>query len=186
MPATLTVICGDVLETACDVLVLKYAQEFYGADLAVADALGLRKKQFQLSPGQHLLLPTSGKVSARHVLFIGVQHLLDFTYSEIRSFSKNTLAILQEAAVESQLLAMTMHVIGHVLHEREAFTAQVAGLMEFLTASASPSRVQQILIVEREPNRSHRIGALLREILLESGYGTPQVQPSARQPRLPD
>jgi hypothetical protein len=186
MSATLTVICGDVLETACDVLVLKYAQKFYGADLAVADALGLRKKQFQLPPGQHLLLPTAGKVSARHVLLIGVQPLYDFTYSEIRSFSNHALAILEEAAAESQSVAMTMHGIGYGLDEREAFTAQVAGLMEFLTASASPSRVRQILIVEREPNRSHRIGALLREILLESGYGTPQVQSSTRQPRLPD
>ena len=32
---------ADVLTTQCDVLVLKYAQGFYGADGAVARALGL-------------------------------------------------------------------------------------------------------------------------------------------------
>jgi hypothetical protein len=86
---------SDVLVADCDLLVLKYAQRSYGADRAVADALGLSSEDFAaMSPGRHRLIPTRGKQPYRNVLFVGVRSLADFDYTEIRRFSKNALAIL--------------------------------------------------------------------------------------------
>ena len=81
------VIDGDVIQTPCDVLVLKFAQSFYGADRAVANALKLDAHEFSVDPGDHLLLPTSGKLACKNVLFVGVPSLPDFGYAEIRSFA---------------------------------------------------------------------------------------------------
>jgi hypothetical protein len=77
------------------VLVLKYVQWSYGADRAVAEALGLSSEDFaSLSAGRCRLIPTRGKLPYRNVLFIGVSRLADFDDAEIRRHSKNALAIL--------------------------------------------------------------------------------------------
>jgi hypothetical protein len=39
MNLTLSIECADIIDFTCDVLVLKYAQAFYGADALVADLL---------------------------------------------------------------------------------------------------------------------------------------------------
>jgi len=54
------VINRDVRDIDCDVLVLKYAQDFYGADLAVANALSPNGAyyawNFTPRPGEHTLV----------------------------------------------------------------------------------------------------------------------------------
>jgi hypothetical protein len=81
----LAVDSGDVLATECDVLVLKYAQGPHGVDQAIVVALGLRDQvQSRLSVGRHVLIPTSGRLPAKSVLYVGVPKLPDFGYAEIR------------------------------------------------------------------------------------------------------
>lgn len=55
---------------------------------------------------------------------------------------------------EYESVAMTMHGVGYGLDEREPFTAQVAGLLDYLTAGGSSWEPKKILIVERDVNRS--------------------------------
>jgi hypothetical protein len=185
MPTTIDVVCGDVLETACDVLILKYADIFYGADLAVAKALDLSKWP-ELGAGKYLLVPTRGKIPCKNVLFYGVGLLYDFDYSAIRSFAAQAMRTLATTDVERDSVAMTMHGIGYGLDEREAFTAQVAGLLEYLSSARSPGDPRRITIVERDASRSQRIKTLLKGVLLESGFD--RRGPSAEEPRtrLPD
>ena len=186
MAATIEVINGDVLTTPCDVLILKYAQGFYGADLAVAHALDLTENWNELSPGENLLLPTAGKLACGNVLYCGVGKLWTFGYSEIRGFAVQTLKALASMDVEQKSVAMTMHGVGYGLDEREAFTAQVAGLMEYLTSVNVPRGLQRILILERDPNRSQRLKTLLQQVMLESGFGRPTPPSTGPQTRLPD
>ena len=42
---TIAVVNGDVLTTECDILVLKYAQGFFGADRAVAQVLDITERK---------------------------------------------------------------------------------------------------------------------------------------------
>ena len=56
---TISVECTDLMDFTCDVLILKYAQAFYGADYAVANVLSSKRDLIgSLRPGEHLLLPT--------------------------------------------------------------------------------------------------------------------------------
>jgi hypothetical protein len=91
MAAVINVVNGNILATPCDVLVLKYARRFYGADQVVATVLGLDKAPVKLSPGEHRLLPTNGRLPATGVLFVGVEGITNFGYSEIRSFARDAL-----------------------------------------------------------------------------------------------
>jgi hypothetical protein len=59
---------------------------------------------------------------------------------------------------------MTIHGVRYGLDEREAFTAQVAGLLEYVTSSGLSWRPKQVLIVERDTDRSQRIGACSRTL----------------------
>ncbi len=186
MVASINVVSGDVRNTACDILILKYAQGFYGADEAVAKALDLRSNWGGLAPGEHLLLPTLGKLPCKNVLFCGVRKLWDFGYSEIRAFPAQAMRALTSTDAEWESIAMTMHGVGYGLDEREAFTAQVAGLMESITSATLPSSTRRITIVERDPDRFQRLKALLQNVLLESGFGRPGAPATAPQSRLPD
>src|SRR5271165_5069889 len=156
MAASIEVVNGDVLTTACDVLILKHAKGFFGADLAVADALDLRSSWVELGPGKHILVPTGGKLLCKSVLFYGVGELWDFGYSGIREFAAQAMNALATTDVERESIAMTMHGVGYGLDEQEAFTAQVAGLLEHLNSVASPDGPRRIMIVEREAKRFQR------------------------------
>jgi len=161
---------ADVLSTECDVLILKYAQGFFGADEAVARVLGLSERDDgALSPGKYLRIPTRGKLPCKRVLFLGVPDLWDFGYAEIRQFSKDALAILAKEDCDKASLAMTMHGVGYGLDEREAFSAQVGGLMEYLDSPQNTWLPEEILIVERNANRAERITNLLNTILAAAG-----------------
>jgi len=54
----------------CDVLVLKYAQGFHGADGLVASILGfdVADRKILLRPNEHLLLPSGGSLAAKNVI----------------------------------------------------------------------------------------------------------------------
>ncbi|WP_295583437.1 hypothetical protein [uncultured Lamprocystis sp.] len=160
----------DVLTMQCDVLILKYAQGLYGADQAVVNALGLSNRDYEpLSPGKHLRVSTNGKLPCKVVLFVGVPRLWDFGYAEIREFSKTALSILAKEDCEKRSLAMTMHGVGYGLDEKEAFSAQVAGLMEYLQTPETAWLPATIAIVERDENRAERIAAFLAEIQATAG-----------------
>jgi len=186
MDTSITVVNGDITETACDLLVLKHAQRLYGADAAVARVLEMDPAEPVLAPGEHLLVPTKGKLRCDRVLFIGVESLYQFGYSEIRAFAKKALSLLTEFDDSPQTIAMTIHGVRYGLDEREAFTAQVAGLLEYLASSSVPSPTRRILIVERDTKRAQRLSEMLREILLESGFSKEDPRTESGKAGLPD
>ena len=64
---------------------------------------------------------------------------------------------------------MTLHGVGYGLDEREAFTAEMTGLLDYLSQPHSSWRPRQVMVVEREPNRAQRIRLLLETILFGIG-----------------
>src|SRR3954447_10929062 len=88
---------GDALEFQSDVLAVKFAQQHYGVDRAVANALS------QNHPNLNDLLPkvngfrlveSRGSLAASRVLFVGVKTLREFGYSDIREFGRKVLVSL--------------------------------------------------------------------------------------------
>jgi hypothetical protein len=153
--------CADVAGFQCDVLVLKFAQAFFGADKLIADRLGNAAKDVALLPGAHLLLPSKGKVPARNILFLGVVDLYEFQYAQIREFSKRSMQLLTQEVPHATHVAMTMHGVNYGLDEGESFLAQLAGLIEaFHEGTVSPA-LQRITIVEQNQNRALRLRRIL-------------------------
>ena len=87
----------DVKKFRADVLALKYAMNLYGADRAVALALGKTDDDVSsLVPtiGDSKLLDSRGAIASERVLFTNVGDLYHFGYDEIRSFASDTLNAL--------------------------------------------------------------------------------------------
>lgn len=161
---TVSVEHADILDFTCDVLILKYAQAFYGADALVSEVLTKKSEISSLQPGEHLYLPSMNKLRAKKVLFVGVVPLYDFGYNEIREFSKYSLKVLREFS-GSEHVAMTMHGVDYGLDEREAFLSQLAGLLDAIRSDLAPSKLKRITIVEKDDRRARRLGEILEENL---------------------
>lgn len=210
MNTSFRVVHGDITTTECDVLVMKYAQGFHAADRLVASALGLVSSDFHLEAGQHRIIPSQGLLPCKNVLFYGVGEIWDFSYAEIRSFATQAMETLKSLGIERSSVAMTMHGVNRGLDEREAFTAQIAGLLAFLMSSDLSERKQgsgyfasgdefsfitgsrndggtsQITIVEREPDRAQRLTALLKKILFDARFERSKSPDAETGPSLPD
>lgn len=162
---TISVERADVLDFPSEVLVLKYAQALYGADGLVADRLmGPSNNHSQLSPppGTHVLLSSNGNVAAQNVLFMGVCGLYEFGYPEIREFAITSLKVLADELPEVEQVSMTMHGVGYGLDEREAFLAQVGGLIEAFKLREMPKYLEKVTIVESDERRAARLTQLLQ------------------------
>jgi hypothetical protein len=154
---------ADVCEVNCDVLILKYAQDFYGADAAVASALsqyGRLDIEMKPQPQKHVILKSDGIISARWVLTVGVVPLNSFDYSEIRAFTRRSLAIVSSSIPNARNVAMTMHGAGYGLDERESFLSQLGGIADALSEGISEL---QISIVERNAARAERMRLILHD-----------------------
>jgi hypothetical protein len=159
---------GNALEFKADVLALKYAQEFYGVDAAVADLLFTEEDDlFTLLPkvSGFRLLATKGKIAAKAILFVGVKPLRQFGYPEIREFGKKVLTSLASAAPEINHICLTIHGAGYGLDETEAFESEVAGLLDAIKSEDYPERLQRITIVERNVARADRLKNVLARLL---------------------
>ncbi len=175
--------CADIVDFACDVVVLKYAQAFYGADKAVASKIADDYEQ-SIAPrvDEHVLLPSGGKVAARQALFIGVPSLYQFDYGEIRKFAGQAMQILAKDMPSAKHVAMTMHGIGYGLDETECFLAQIAGLLDAFRSRSMPPFLQQVTIVERNQNRAMRLQQVLQEHLPAESTPTTTYRGESKQP----
>jgi hypothetical protein len=171
----------DVVTFDSDVLALKIAHRLFGADKEVAGVLGRVYDEIiesVMTSGGYALFPTSGSISAQHVLFVSVGYLYDFDYEEIRRFAGEVLKILTSAAPSTRHLAMTIHGVGYGLDEAEALRSQLAGYLDAFDSGYYPSTLQKITIVDRNQARVQR----LRAVLNESIPGSTAILPETTEP----
>jgi len=161
--------CADVIDFPCDVLILKYAQAHYGADGDVAYRLTSDEEtasKITPLPDEYVFLPSEGKIAAKQVLFVGVNSLGRFGYGQIRSFANYSMEIVASHMPEVKHVAMTMHGVGYGLDEREAFLAQMAGLLDAFREYLVPNSLECITIVERNRGRATRIKNIFDEYIV--------------------
>src|SRR5260370_28083746 len=106
---------GDISKFEADVVALKYAQDFYGADQTIAyklDDRGIPLENLRPPIGQYRYVETKGSIAAHAVLFVGVPTLGDFGYQQIREFSAQVLNFLAQERPNTRYLAMTVHGVG--------------------------------------------------------------------------
>lgn len=155
-----TIIPGDIRSFEADVVVLKHAQEFLGADNAVALALGrvgVAESELQALPGSHRYVATRGAITAGHALFVGTPSIWLFDYADIREFAARALSILKTQTPDARHVAMTIHGSGIGLDEVEALFAEFTGCMEALKHGDAPRALERISIVDRDGDRIQRL-----------------------------
>lgn len=157
---------SDITEVAVDVVILKYAQDFWGADKLVANKLTKSRKEIRHNApkvGEYLILQTFGKINARYALFIGTTRLQKFRYGKIREFSKEAMKIIKSELPDISTVAMTMHGVSYGLDEEESFLSQLGGLLDALREDLISTNLKKIIVVEKNLRRAQRIEALISE-----------------------
>lgn len=168
---------GNVVDFRCEVLALKYAQGWYGADAAVSKRLNLLWDQGP-KPGRYRVDDPFGKVRARTVVFSGTTPLRSLTYSSVRSFGQDVIRQIHDCRPDTKQVAMTLHGVSVGLDEREAFLSQLDGVVEALSDGALP-HLQEVVFVELNPKRVARMVAILSENYPALKLAPPEVVPSA-------
>ena len=179
-----TIESTDIADFTCDALALKYAQAFHGLDRIVAATLmDARHGDLKISPkpGNYVLIPSEGKVAAHQILFVGVVSLNEFEYSEIRAFATRALTILWKEVPDARHVAMTIHGVNYGLDEREAFLAQLGGIMD---AEKKGVLVNRVSIVERDARRASRLKTILKEKWPQSRTAVANAKPQRRPERI--
>jgi hypothetical protein len=159
---------ADIKEFEADILVLKYAQLKYGVDRLISDDLvEYGVKLNKISPGinKSTLIDNVGTSSFKKILFIGVSHINDFGYQEIKRFATQSLDVLKESAPETEHIAMTIHGVGYGLDENEALLSQLAGLFEGIQRNDFPQALKRISIIEHNYERVLRLQSVLDSYL---------------------
>src|SRR5262245_35752178 len=100
MAIEISVQCADVANVPADLLLLKHAQAFYGADQAVTARLIERGvcREADIAPedGEHVLFDTGGAIAAARTLFLGTPRLRDFRYRQMTQFAWRAIQVIGE------------------------------------------------------------------------------------------
>jgi hypothetical protein len=153
---------GDIATFEADVVGLKFAQHFFGADRAVADSLvaaGLRVENLCPGVGRHVYIETRNAIHSPKVVFVGVEPLGSFGYRDIREFAASVVKIVSNEDPGAEHLAMTLHGPGYGLDEVEALFSLFAGILQALRDAIQISgwHLRCISIVERDRGRVERL-----------------------------
>jgi hypothetical protein len=171
----LTIQPGDIALYDADVVALKFAQDFYGADELVASLFskaGISIDHIRPPIGEYSYIETRGSIKAHHALFIGVPELNNFDYLQIRQFAARALNILAHQAPRTRHLAMTIHGINYGLDEIEAVNAQLAGYLDSLQSGQLPPMLETITIVDINQDRVQRLRESLQRSLANASYAS--------------
>lgn len=142
---------GDIISFNSDVIALKYAQRFYGADFEVSKILveeGIDLDSLRPLPSKYSYVEGIGSIKAHYVLFIGVLPEGEFKYKQIREFSTQVINIVSKELPNVEHIAMTIHGTGFGLDEVESFLAQFAGIQEGMLNNRSSTSIKRISIVD--------------------------------------
>lgn len=154
---------ADITQVAADLLVMKHADGFYGADQVVADAIGFKG---YVETGKALFVAAK-KIATPEVLFIGVGPLGEFRYERIQEFGSAAIALARNHDRPILHLALTIHGPGYGLDAEQAFLSMIAGIVGEWTRTATP--LKTITVVERSPKRCELLDKLLQAQRLNFG-----------------
>jgi hypothetical protein len=163
---------ADITRVASDLVVMKHADGFYGADKAVADAIGFTG---QLKDGEAVFLEAKA-IEPEEVLFIGVGPLNDFRYERIQAFGAAAVARARERARPVIHLTLTIHGPGYGLDPEQAFLSLIAGIVA--EWSRKNTSLKRVTVVERSSKRCELLKKLLQDQRSDFGlFEAPERRP---------
>lgn len=147
---------SNVIDVAADVLILKHAQGFHGADEAVylrlLQANVCDEDSIQPKTNESTWIESKGSIAAENVVFIGTPALRDFRYREVRSLSRRAIQIIAASKRPVPTIATTIHGAGFGLDVEESFQAMIQGFQQGLVDQPIAG-LEKIIFVERNSRR---------------------------------
>ena len=171
---TFRIVQDDIAAVDVDVVALKYAQAFYGADLWMSTKLidlGMPKERLQPKNGEYALIESRGAIHAPDVLFVGTPHLRHFGYEQISEFCTRTLAVLARERPRVRSVALTLHGVGFGLDETASFQSELAGLNDSWASGDVPPGLETVILVERSARRVERLEQVLAQYIARASNG---------------
>lgn len=175
----LTIQQEDVMSYQADVLALKYAGTFYGADHAVANRLVQTGKAKDLNDlrvrSTVRIVDAEGVLAARQVMFVYAPRPREFSYDSVRKLAVNMLYQLKYSTSiipNPRSMVTTIHGSGFGLDELEIITSQVAGYLEAFRGSEFPESLETIAIVDLDPRRVERLRGAVDGLLAQESSAT--------------
>lgn len=161
---TIEVVVGNVLDYKCDVLILKFAQTFHGADLEVAKELNLGVLWHGPAPGDFRLMKPdpASRIQASMLFFEGIPALAGVSYTVLRQMCKSAIQHLHSSEPNVKHIALTTHGVNIGMDERESFLALLGGILEALKDPNVLSELERITFVELRKDRAERMTNLLK------------------------
>jgi hypothetical protein len=183
MAIEISVQCADVTSIPADLLLLKYAQNFYGADAAVAARLTERGicHEADISPakGEYALIDSAAAVAAARTIFLGTPRLRDFRYREMTQFARRAVEIICQRRLPVRRLLTTVHGAGYGLDIAEALRSMIFGFQQGLAAAPLP-QLEKIVFAERNPRRCELLQSLLEGVeIVSAGQAAVPGQPAS-------
>ncbi|MCR9142643.1 MAG: hypothetical protein NXI24_10360 [bacterium] len=174
-PATVrfTIEFRDITACPADVVVLKHARKFYGADRIVKESLtetGVPEDLMRPADGAHSLIQTRGGIRAPLALYLGTARLGAFQYALIREFVSESLTILSRESPDARHVAMTLHGVGAGLDETECALSQLKGLVQAIKANRIPRGLERFTICEYNRKRALRIQERVAQYLKHANF----------------
>jgi hypothetical protein len=158
---------GDVTKVRSDLLILKYARHFYGADGTVAQILDERgicpAEKIHPELGWHVTIETHGVVASSLVMFIGAPCLRDFRYREIRQFARQAIEATATLTPPVRTITTTVHGAGYGLDIEEALHSMIFGFQLGL-AEHPREALTKITFVEMNGRRAATLESALRAL----------------------
>ena len=146
----------NVIKAPSDLLLLKHAQGFYGADKAVASRLvscGVcTEAELEVAPGDFVVLETKGAIAPKRVLFLGAPPLRSFNYNEMELFARRAVEKIADLGLPVRVLTTTVHGVGYGLDGGEAIQRLIKGFQAGFSKqhSASVESITFLTLRERE------------------------------------
>ena len=116
-------------------------------------------------PSEFRLQDSPPGIKAERLLFVGVPPLREFGYGEIRAFARRALTALAREMPEAARILLTLYGVGFGLDEKEAFAAEIAGLVDAIRNDEYPEALRTITLVEFNPSRANRLATTLWGLL---------------------
>jgi hypothetical protein len=169
-----TVQQGNVTRVPSDLLLLKYAQAFYGADEYVAEVLvsagACSPDELRPRPDDFVIVDTKGVISPSRVMFLGTPPLHVFAYDEMRQFAARGVEILASQGLSARRMTTVIHGVGYGLDAVESLDSLMRGFSEALGRTPSLA-LEEIVFVERNQRRARTLASSL------AGFSAPPLQP---------
>lgn len=170
-PIEISVQCADVAAVASDLLLLKHAQNLYGADQAIAARLEQRGicQESDISPaeGEYMLFETGTAIAAKRTLFLGVPRLRGFGYKQMNQFARRAIELIGQRNLPVCTLTTTVHGAGYGLDVAESLRAMIFGFQQGL-ATWPLGQLRKIIFVERNQRRCEQLQELLEGVEIVS------------------